>query len=150
MQDASDLWNADSEQASALFDSMVKKMEQNCLCENRLSSIYCAEARRDPELAKKVPTPPLPQQMPAKQSTKVADKLDSVIAGNSSPSAASHQLLGPCSCQGLPALGRGVHGTLVIFIDHLCGSRQGFRDKREIIHYQSAGGKGKRSHGRFV
>lgn len=81
MQDASDLWNADSEQASALFDSMVKKMEQNCLCENRLSSIFCAEAKRDPELAKKVPTPPMPEQIEVKGSKKIADKLDSVIAG---------------------------------------------------------------------
>lgn len=91
VQDASDLWNADSEQASALFDSMVKKMEQNCLCENRLSSIFCAEAKRDPELAKKVPTPPMPEQMEVKQSKKVADKLDSVIAGNTTYLSTSHK-----------------------------------------------------------
>ena len=82
-QDASDLWNADSEQASALFDAMVKKMERNCLSENRLSAICCAEAKRDASLASKVPAPPLPAQAPPKQSKKVSDKLDSIAAGES-------------------------------------------------------------------
>lgn len=80
-QDAADLWNADIEQASALFDSMVKKMEQNCLSENKLSAIYCDKAKRDPQLAAKVPTPPLPEQAPQKQSKSVANKVDSVMAG---------------------------------------------------------------------
>ena len=82
VQDASDLWNADSEQASTLFDSMVKKMEQNCLTENTLSAIRCAEAKRDPQLASKVPAPPMAEQMPPKQSKKVSDKLDSIVAGD--------------------------------------------------------------------
>lgn len=84
LQDATDVWNTDSEQTSALFDSMVKKMETNCLCENRLSAIQCPEAKRDPELAKKVPVPPLQEKPAPQHSNKYAKKIDSILAGTSS------------------------------------------------------------------
>ena len=81
VQDATDLWNADTEQTAALFDSMVKKMEQNCLAENKLSAICCEGAKRDPELAMRVPAPPLPEAAPPKQSKAVSSKIDSIMAG---------------------------------------------------------------------
>ena len=83
MQDPAALWNADSEQRAALFDSMVKQMAQNCLSDNRLSAVVCPEAKRDPELAKKLPAPPVAQQPdPAEKPIKgVAAKIDGILAG---------------------------------------------------------------------
>ena len=84
LQDASHLWNAEMEQTSALFDDMVKKLASNCLSDNSLSSISCAEAERDPDVLKKLPKPVAPE--PPKPVTKpaggaTAAKIDGIMAG---------------------------------------------------------------------
>ena len=83
VQDPAALWNADSEQRAALFDSMVKQMAQNCLADNRLSAVICPEAKRDLELAKKLPAPPVAQRPdPAEKPVNgVAAKIDGILAG---------------------------------------------------------------------
>ena len=87
MKDPAALWNADSEQRAVLFDSMVKQMQQNCLSDNRLSAVTCPEAKRDPDLAKKLPAPPVAQQpAPAEKPINgVAAKIDGILAGAGSP-----------------------------------------------------------------
>lgn len=85
LQDPSDLWNAEVEQTNALFDQMVKKLESNCLSDNNLSSVYCAEAERDTEFAKQMPVPPQPEPEPkAKPKTgnsTISAKIDGIMAG---------------------------------------------------------------------
>lgn len=86
LQDPSDLWNTDNEQAIALFDKMVKQMEDNCLSENKISAVCCQEAKRDPANAPK-PRPAPAVAAAAAQPVKpragngAAEKIDAIMKG---------------------------------------------------------------------
>lgn len=88
MQDAADFWNADVEQTNALFDQMVKQMESKGFSIKEYSAVYCDEAERDADFAKRLPAPPAaePEQKPKPKSgpSVIGSKIDGIMAGESS------------------------------------------------------------------
>lgn len=87
-KDASDLWNHDAIQTAELFQEL-RLGQTNCLADNRWSAVKCLEAKHDPSLAKRAPTPAA-----AGPSTDGAAAGHSKAAPKAAPTSAVNQIAG--------------------------------------------------------